>query len=39
MRAAEAGRRTVSFGNVVLIVISALLLGYLLYALLKAEDF
>jgi K+-transporting ATPase KdpF subunit len=29
----------VSFGNVVLIVISALLLGYLLYALLKAEDF
>jgi len=29
----------VSAGNVMLIVISALLLGYLLYALLKAEDF
>ena len=28
-----------SAGNVILIVISALLLGYLLYALLKAEDF
>ena len=28
-----------SAGNVMLIVISALLLGYLLYALLKAEDF
>ena len=26
-------------GNVILICISALLLGYLLYALLKAEDF
>jgi K+-transporting ATPase KdpF subunit len=39
MRATEAGRRTVSAGNVILIVISALLLGYLLYALLKAEDF
>jgi K+-transporting ATPase KdpF subunit len=28
-----------SGGNVVLICISAMLLGYLLYALLKAEDF
>jgi K+-transporting ATPase KdpF subunit len=28
-----------SAGNAVLIVISVMLLGYLLYALLKAEDF
>jgi K+-transporting ATPase KdpF subunit len=28
-----------NFGNVVLLIICALLLGYLLYALLKAEEF
>jgi K+-transporting ATPase KdpF subunit len=28
-----------NFGNAVLLIISALLLGYLLYALLKAEEF
>jgi K+-transporting ATPase KdpF subunit len=28
-----------SFGNAALLIICALLLGYLLYALLKAEEF
>jgi len=28
-----------SFGNLALLLICALVLGYLLYALLKAEDF
>jgi K+-transporting ATPase KdpF subunit len=39
MRAAEAGRRPVSADNAILICVSVFLLGYLLYALLKAEDF
>jgi len=35
----DEGDETVSFGNALLLLICALLLGYLLYALLKAEEF
>jgi K+-transporting ATPase KdpF subunit len=39
MRTAEIGRRFPMLENVVLIIVSVLLLGYLLVALLKPEKF
>ncbi|MGB2645325.1 MAG: K(+)-transporting ATPase subunit F [Candidatus Acidiferrum sp.] len=39
MRKAEVGRRFRMFDNIILILISLLLFGYLVYALLKPENF
>jgi K+-transporting ATPase KdpF subunit len=39
MRTLEVRSDAMTFGNAALLVICALLFGYLLYALLKAEEF
>jgi len=39
MRTAEVGSELMTAGDAALLVICALLFGYLLYALLKAEEF
>jgi K+-transporting ATPase KdpF subunit len=39
MRTLETGKTGMSLGNAILLFISVLMCGYLLYALLKAEEF
>jgi K+-transporting ATPase KdpF subunit len=39
VRAPETGETGMSLGNAILLFISVLMCGYLLYALLKAEEF
>jgi K+-transporting ATPase KdpF subunit len=39
VRTLETGETGMSLGNVILLFISVLICGYLLYALLKAEEF
>jgi K+-transporting ATPase KdpF subunit len=39
VRTLETGETAMSLGNAILLFISVLMCGYLLYALLKAEEF
>jgi K+-transporting ATPase KdpF subunit len=39
VRTLETGETDMSLGNAILLLISVLMCGYLLYALLKAEEF